>query len=105
MFRSGERAAAVTAQLLALRVHDTTIRDTLSLGQAIEAMRETLQGLVPSQIDLQVTSDATRLWWRWGHDRLEQVLLHVVANARDAMPEGGGVTIAVQVGHWRGASR
>lgn len=99
MFRSGERAAAVTAQLLALRVHDTMIRDTLSLGQAIEAMRETLQELVPSRIGLQVTSDATEALVELGYDRLEQVLLHVVANARDAMPEGGGVTMAVQVVH------
>ncbi len=32
IFRSGERAAALTAQLLALHVRETTIRDTLSLG-------------------------------------------------------------------------
>lgn len=97
IFRSGERAAALTAQLLALRVHETTIRDTLSLGPAIEAMQETLQGLLPSQIVLRLESDATQALVEIGHDRLEQVLLHVVANARDAMPEGGRVNISVQV--------
>lgn len=97
IFRSGERAAALTAQLLALRVHETTIRDTLSLGPSTEAMRETLRGLLTSQIDLQVQSDATQALVEIGHDRLEQVLMHLVANARDAMPEGGRVTIAVEV--------
>ena len=97
IFRSGERAAALTAQLLALRVHETTIRDTLSLGPSIEAMRETLRSLLPTQVDLQVKSEATPALVEIGQDRLEQVLMHLVANARDAMPEGGRVTIAVEV--------
>ena len=97
IFRSGERAATLTAQLLALRVHETTIRDTLSLGPSIEAMRETLRSLLPPQIDLQVESEATPALVEIGHDRLEQVLMHLVANARDAMPEGGRVHIAVHV--------
>lgn len=97
IFRSGERAAALTAQLLALRVHETTVRDTLSLGPAIETMREMLRGLLSGRIDLQVTSDSTAALVEISHDRLEQVLLHLVANARDAMPEGGRVDIAVQV--------
>ena len=97
IFRSGEQAATLTAQLLALRMHETTIRDTLSLGPSIEAMRETLRSLLPPEIDLQVESDATPALVEIGHDRLEQVLMHLVANARDAMPEGGRVHIAVHV--------
>lgn len=97
IFRSGERAAALTAQLLALRVHETTIRDTLSLGPSIEGMREMLRGLLTSRIDLHMESDATPVLVEIGHDRLEQVLMHLVANARDAMPEGGRVVISVEV--------
>ncbi len=97
IFRSGERAATLTAQLLGLRVHETTIRDTLSLGSAIESMRGTLRGLLPAQIDLQMESDAAPALVEIGHDRLEQVLVHLVANGRDAMPDGGRVTIAAQV--------
>jgi signal transduction histidine kinase len=97
IFRSGERAAALTAQLLALRVHETTIRDTLSLGPSIETMCETLRGLLPSQIDLQVESTPTPALIEIGHDRLEQVLMHLVANARDAIRGSGRVTIAVEI--------
>ena len=97
IFRSGERAATLTAQLLALRVHETTIRDTLSLGPAIESMRETFQGVLPGRIDLQVPSDLTPVLVEIGHDRLEQALLHLVANARDAMPKSGRVEIVLEV--------
>lgn len=97
MFRSGERAAALTAQLLALSIHESTVRDTLSLGPAIEAMRETFRGLLPGRIDLHMASDSTTALVEISHDRLEQTLLHLVANARDAMPEGGRVDIALQV--------
>jgi len=97
IFRSGERAAAVTAQLLALHVHDTTVRDTLSLGQAIESMRDTFYGLLPGRIDVRVPDPSVPVLVEVGHDRLEYLLLHLVANARDAMPKAGRVDIAVEV--------
>ena len=53
--------------------------------------------MLPGRIDLQVESDSTPALVEIGHDRLEQVLLHLVANARDAMSEGGRVDVAVQV--------
>ncbi|MDP9132975.1 MAG: ATP-binding protein [Nitrospirota bacterium] len=97
IYRSGERAAALTAQLLALHVRETTIRDTLSLGSSIEGMHATLQGLLSDGIDLCVAGGSTPALVEIGHDRLEEVLVHLVANARDAMPEGGRVDITVQV--------
>ncbi|HMZ55407.1 MAG: response regulator [Nitrospira sp.] len=97
IFRSGERAATLTAQLLALGIHETTIRDTLSLGEAIASMRETLQGLLPGRIDVRVPDESKPVLVEIGHDRLEYLLLHLIANARDAMPKGGRVDIAVEV--------
>ena len=97
IFRSGERAAAVTAQLLALQVHETTIRDTLSLGPALASMRETFHGLLPGRIDVRVPDPSVPVLVEIGHDRLEYLLLHLVANARDAMPKTGRVDIAVEV--------
>lgn len=97
IFRSGERAATLTAQLLALRVQETSIRDTLSLGAAIESMRETFQAVLPGRIDIRVANDSAPVLVEIGHDRLEQVLLHLVANARDAMPKTGLVEIVLEV--------
>ncbi len=97
IFRSGEKAAALTAQLATLCAQETTARDTLSLGPSVESMREILQSLLPEQIELQVQKEATPAFVEIGHDRLEQVLMHVVANARDAMPKGGRVNIDVDV--------
>jgi signal transduction histidine kinase len=97
IFRSGERAATLTAQLLALRVHETTVRDTLSLGPAIESMRETFQGLLRDGIGLRIEHGSAPMLVEIGHDRLEQVVLHLVANARDAMPNSGRVEISLEV--------
>ena len=97
IFRSGERAATLTAQLLALGIHETTIRDTLSLGEAIASMRETLEGLLPGRIDVRVPDESKPVLVEIGHDRLEYLLLHLIANARDAMPKEGRVDIAVEV--------
>lgn len=97
IFRSGERAATLTAQLLALRVQETTIRDTLSLSPAIELMRDTFEALLPGRIDLRLPNESIPVLVEIGHDRLEQTLLHLVANARDAMPKTGRVEIALEV--------
>ncbi len=97
IFRSGERAATLTAQLLALRLDETTIRDTLSLGPAIVSMRATLQALLPGRIDVRVPDESTPVLVEIGHDRLEYLLLHLVANARDAMPITGRVDISLDV--------
>ena len=97
IFRSGERAATLTAQLLALGVHETSIRDTLSLGKAIMSMREALQGLLPGRLDVRVPDESKPVLVEIGHDRLEYLLLHLVANARDAMPSNGRVDISLEV--------
>ncbi|MCW5794661.1 MAG: response regulator [Nitrospira sp.] len=97
IFRSGERAATLTAQLLALGVHETSIRDTLSLGEAIVSMREALQALLPGRIDVRVPDESKPVLVEIGHDRLECLLLHLVANARDAMPSSGRVDISLEV--------
>ncbi len=97
IFRSGERAATLTAQLLALHVQETAIRDTLSLSPAIESMRDTFETLLPGRIDLRLANESIPVLVEIGHDRLEQVLLHLVANARDAMSKTGRVEVTLEV--------
>ncbi len=97
IFRHAEHAAALTAQLLALRVNETSVRETVSFGAAVSDMTDVLRGLLPSQIDLQIQTESVPTLVEIDHDRLEQVLLHLVSNARDAMPEGGRVGIEVKL--------
>lgn len=97
IFRSGERAATLTAHLLALGVNETAIRDTLALGEVMVSMRETLQALLPGRLDVRVPDEPKPVLVEIGHDRLEYLLLHLVANARDAMPSSGRVEISVEV--------
>ncbi len=97
IFRSGERAATLTAQLLALGVQETGIRDTLSLGEVMVSMRDTLEGLLPGRIAVRVPDESKRVLVEMGHDRLEYLLLQLVANARDAMPDSGRVEISLEV--------
>ncbi|MCE7966265.1 response regulator [Nitrospirales bacterium NOB] len=97
ILRAGERATVLTAQLLAVRVHDTGVRDTLALGPAVEGLRGTLQSMLPDRIDLQVIPAQMEVLVELSQERLEQVLLHLVANARDAMSEGGRLAIAWKI--------
>ena len=64
---------------------------------AIESMRDTFEALLPGRIDLRLANESIPVLVEIGHDRLEQVLLHLVANARDAMPKTGRVEIALEV--------
>ncbi len=65
IFRSGERAATLTAQLLALRLDETTIRDTLSLGPAIVSMRR-FKRCFPGGSMCGCRTSPRRCWWRSG---------------------------------------
>jgi two-component system, cell cycle sensor histidine kinase and response regulator CckA len=93
---SGRRAAAITAQLLAIGRRQATQPRALSLNDSLQGLSGILRRMVPANVTM-----ATRL----GGDvpkvlvdpaQLEQVALNLVANARDAMPEGGELSIETE---------
>jgi signal transduction histidine kinase len=93
IFRSGGQAAAVTAQLAGLGLHDGHVRQVLSVKAVLEEIRGVMRGLLPASIDLSLVIEDAPMDVEVDREGLEQVLLHLAVNARDAMPNGGRLLI------------
>jgi signal transduction histidine kinase len=93
IFRSGGQAAAVTAQLAGLGLHDGHVRQVLSVKVVLEEIRGVIRGLLPASIDLSIVIEDVPMDVEADREGLEQVLLHLAVNARDAMPNGGRLLI------------
>jgi CheY-like chemotaxis protein len=98
IFRSGEQAAALTAQLAGLGLQDGQVRQVLSIKTVLEEMDGVIRGLLPTSIDLSMAIDEAPMDVEVDREGLEQVLLHLAVNARDAMPDGGRLRIEAKQG-------
>jgi PAS domain S-box-containing protein len=91
--RAGERAANLTRQLLAFSRRQQLQPRVLDLNQALRDSLGILTAAAGPRVEL-VLEPAPDLWRvRADPSGLEQVLLNLVINARDAMPEGGVVRL------------
>jgi PAS domain S-box-containing protein len=88
-----DRAKALTGQLLAFSRLEVERRQHLSLDQAVRQVEPLLRRLLAPGQELAVTLDATDAVVSLDPAQLELALLNLVANARDAMPGGGRITI------------
>ncbi|MDE3118803.1 MAG: PAS domain S-box protein, partial [Nitrospirota bacterium] len=91
--RASERAASLTQQLLAFSRRQMLEPKVLNLNESVSAMDSLLRRLVGEHIDL-VTVLGTGLGRvKADPGQVEQVIMNLAVNARDAMPEGGKLTI------------
>ena len=90
---SGQKAAAVTRQLLAFSRQQVLQPTTLNLNNLVSELDGLLRPLIREDIklDFHLTPDLQRIHADQG--QIEQILMNLVGNARDAMPEGGTITI------------
>jgi PAS domain S-box-containing protein len=90
---ASQRGAALTSQLLSFARRQSVNPQTIDLGDSIFSVRDVLDTGLGSAIELQIEADNGI--WPITVDRaeFETALVNLVINARDAMPQGGNVTV------------
>jgi PAS domain S-box-containing protein len=94
--RASERAASLTRALLAFSRRQVMRPQAVNLNEVVAGMTPMLGVLLGGTIEVEVKA-ADRLGWVMAdRAQLEQVILNLASNARDAMPEGGRLTITTR---------
>ncbi len=97
ILHAAERAASLTRQLLIFSRKQVMQPANLSLNEVVEQMTKMLRRVLGENISLQSNYAANLPLIHGDPGMIEQVLMNLVVNARDAMPAGGSLTIATGV--------
>ena len=91
--QAADRAAGITRQLLAFGRKQVLQVRTLDLRSVVSGMSPLLRPLIGARIELRLALGEEPLWVQADDSQIEQVVLNLMINARDAMPNGGSVTL------------
>lgn len=93
---AGERAARLTNQLLAFSRKQILKPESLNLNTLVEETRKMLRRIIPENIELKTRLDPELSTINADRGQIEQVIINLVVNAGDAMPDGGTLTLETQ---------
>jgi two-component system, cell cycle sensor histidine kinase and response regulator CckA len=91
--KAGQRAASLTRQLLAFSRQQVLAPAVLNINSLISEMEKMLPRLIGDDIEIVIALDPAVGRVKADHGQLEQVVMNLAVNARDAMPGGGKVVI------------
>ncbi len=95
--KAGERAANLTRQLLAFSRRQQTEMKVIDLNEVLIDLEKMLGRILGEDIELLCVLDRAPGMVKADPTQIEQVILNLVVNARDAMPTGGKLTIETKV--------
>lgn len=93
---SGQRAANLIRQLMAFSRKQVSRPETVNAGTQIEDMAPMLSRVLPENISLKISAAENLDYISIDPTQLEQIILNLVVNARDAMPRGGSIVIRTE---------
>ena len=91
--KAGDKAAALTGQLLAYSRKQMLAARAEPVNGAIEDLLKMIERLIGAKIHLRLELSGDDLWSEIDQPKLQQVLINMVLNAKDAMPDGGELSI------------
>ncbi|MHC4940069.1 MAG: response regulator [Planctomycetota bacterium] len=98
---AAERAANLTRQLLAFSRSQALKPQVLDFGESVQGIRKMIDRLLGADLKMEVEIAPDTGYVRADPGQMEQVLMNLAVNARDAMPDGGTLTLrtsAVEIG-------
>ncbi|MGD0793218.1 MAG: ATP-binding protein [Terriglobales bacterium] len=97
---AGEQGAALTHQLLAIARKQAAEPRPVLINEIVASTENLLRRLIGEQIELVTVLDSGAGLVLADPAQLRQVLLNLVLNARDAMPQGGKITLSTRAGEF-----
>jgi two-component system, cell cycle sensor histidine kinase and response regulator CckA len=91
--KAGDRATSLTRQLLAFSRRQVLQPKILNLDLVVSDMEKMLRRVIGENIDLRAVLEPTLGSVKADPGQIEQIILNLVVNARDSMPDGGKLTI------------
>ncbi|MSQ17631.1 MAG: response regulator [Dehalococcoidia bacterium] len=94
--KAAQRAAGLTRQLLAFSRHQIVEAKVVDLNQLVMGMHSMLRRLIGENVDLATLPSPDLVHVKVDAGQMEQVVMNLVVNARDAMPDGGKIAIQTE---------
>jgi PAS domain S-box-containing protein len=99
IMRATKRAESLTAQLLTFSRRQIVAPRVIDLAHAVRQVEPMLRRLIGEHIQVVVRAESDAGHVRADPGQIEQVILNLAVNARDAMPEGGVLSLTVSADH------